>query len=305
MHRLEDLKRLIKGDLFFNEPMKKHTSYGIGGPAEAYINPYDYEDIIKIIRYSKQNSIPTSFIGSGSNLLVSDEGIKGLVISPKKSLKKLNFKKNMIFAESGVMLGSLVRKSTKRNLTGLESLIGVPGTLGGALVMNAGAFGSEISNFLKSVSLITNNGNLITRNADQILFKYRFSTFKKEEFILSATFELELESPDIINKKKQLASKGRKTNQPLKYRSAGSIFKNPTSKIAAGYLIEKVGLKGHRIGNAQISNHHANFFINHGNASSNDIIKLIQIAKEKVLDQFDINLELEVKLIGFSEKENI
>jgi len=305
MYRLDELKGLIKGSVFYNEPMKNHTSYGIGGPAEALIHPSDYEDLLKIINYSKQNSIPTYFIGSGSNLLVSDKGIRGIVISPKKSFKKLNFNENIIFAESGVMLGSLVRKSTKRNLTGLESLIGVPGTLGGALVMNAGAFGNEISNFLKSVSLITSDGKLISLNADQIVFEYRYSNFKKEEFILSATFELEVESPEVINQKKQIASKGRKSNQPLKYRSAGSIFKNPKSKFAAGYLIEKAGLKGHRIGNAQISDHHANFFVNHGNATSEDIIQLIQIAKEKVLNQFNINLELEIKLIGFSDKEQI
>lgn len=305
MYRLEGLEKMIKSEIFYNEPMKNHTSYGIGGPAEAFINPHNYEDLLKIINYSKQNSVPICFIGSGSNLLVSDKGIKGIVISPKKSFKRLEFKENIIFAESGVMLGSLVRKSTKRNLTGLESLIGVPGTLGGALVMNAGAFGSEISNFLKSVSLITSDGNLINLKADQILFEYRYSNFKDEEFILSATFELSKETPDIIYQKKQIASKGRKTNQPLKYRSAGSIFKNPNSKFAAGYLIEKVGLKGHRVGNAEISDHHANFFINHGNATSNDIIKLIKIAKEKVLNQFNINLELEVKLIGFSNKECI
>ena len=305
MYRLEGLEKIIKSKIFYNEPMKNHTSYGIGGPAEAFINPHNYEDLLKIINYSKQNSVPICFIGSGSNLLVSDKGIKGIVISPKKSFKKLEFKENIIFAESGVMLGSLVRKSTKRNLTGLESLIGVPGTLGGALVMNAGAFGSEISNFLKSVTLITSDGNLINLKADQILFEYRYSNFKDEEFILSATFELSKETPDIIYQKKQIASKGRKTNQPLKYRSAGSIFKNPNSKFAAGYLIEKVGLKGHRVGNAEISDHHANFFINHGNATSNDIIQLIKIAKEKVLNKFNINLELEVKLIGFSNKECI
>jgi UDP-N-acetylmuramate dehydrogenase len=300
---LKDLDKLVKGKIFYNEPMQKHTSYGIGGPAEVFVNPADSEDLRNIIGYSKINSIPICYIGSGSNLLVSDEGIKGIVISPKKSFKKLDFNGNTINAESGVMLGSLVKKSTGRNLTGLESLVGVPGTLGGALVMNAGAFGSEISNFLKKVSLITSNGDIINRNANQINFAYRHSNFSQKEFILSATFELKTELPEIINQKKQAASKGRKTNQPLKYRSAGSIFKNPDSKFAAGYLIEKVGLKGHRVGNAQISDHHANFFINHGNAKAEDVIELIKIAKEKVLNQFNINLELEVKLIGFSHME--
>jgi UDP-N-acetylmuramate dehydrogenase len=258
---------------------------------------------LRILNYAKEKLLSVHFIGSGSNLLVSDDGIRGLVISPKKSFKEIKFNNNLVFAESGVMLGSLVRKSTKRNLTGLETLIGVPGTIGGALVMNAGAFGSEISNYLTSVSIIRTDGRLIKRRANQIDFSYRNSTFEKDEFILSATFELSEASKDNINEKKEIASQGRKTSQPLKYRSAGSVFKNPNGNFAAGYLIEQVGLKGYKIGNAQISDHHANFFVNHGNARADDIMSLIKISKEKVFQKFNINLELEVKPLGFSEEE--
>ena len=166
--------------------------------------------------------------------------------------------------------------------------------------MNAGAFGGEISNFLTSVSTIRMDGKLIKRQANQIDFSYRNSTFRKDEFILSATFELAKASTEKINKKKEIASKGRKTNQPLKYRSAGSVFKNPKGDFSAGYLIEQVGLKGYKIGNAQISDHHANFFINHGDAKAENIISLIEISKEKVFKKFKINLELEVKTLGFS-----
>jgi UDP-N-acetylmuramate dehydrogenase len=147
------------------------------------------------------------------------------------------------------------------------------------------------------------DGKLIKRKANQINFSYRNSTFKKDEFILSATFELTEASKDKINKKKEIASKGRKTSQPLKYRSAGSVFKNPKGDFAAGYLIEQVGLKGYAIGNAQISDHHANFFINHGNAKAKDIMSLIKISKEKVFQKFNINLELEVRALGFSKKD--
>jgi len=303
MNAFKKLIKITKGTLLFEEPMSKHTSYGIGGPAEVYIIPQDSDDLLRILNYAKEKLLSVHFIGSGSNLLVSDDGIRGLVISPKKSFKEIKFNNNLVFAESGVMLGSLVRKSTKRNLTGLETLIGVPGTIGGALVMNAGAFGSEISNYLTSVSIIRTDGRLIKRRANQIDFSYRNSTFEKDEFILSATFELSEASKDNINEKKETASQGRKTSQPLKYRSAGSVFKNPNGNFAAGYLIEQVGLKGYKIGNAQISDHHANFFVNHGNARADDIMSLIKISKEKVFQKFNINLELEVKPLGFSEEE--
>tara|TARA_Y100001960_G_scaffold14854_1_gene13450 strand:+ start:44 stop:958 length:915 start_codon:yes stop_codon:yes gene_type:complete len=299
---MEILKTIVKGTLLENEPMSKHTTYGIGGPAMAYITPKDRFDLAEILKCCEQFEIPVYFVGSGSNLLVADRGINGIVLSPAKSLKQLEIKGNSVTAESGVMLGRLVKECIKRNFTGLESLIGVPGTLGGALVMNAGAFGGEISNYLKSVDIMTMAGQINTYSCNDIDFSYRFSSFKKDEFILLARFELETGDPDIIKNKKLNASSGRKTNQPLKYRSAGSVFKNH-KKYAAGYLIDSAGLKGTRIGDAEISKHHANFFINHGNASASDITTLIRIARKAVLEKFDIELELEIKTIGFEKKE--
>jgi len=295
---LDELKSVSKGLVQKDEPMARHTYYGIGGPALAYITPRDAEDLSIILKFGEKNSLPIYFIGSGSNILVSDSGIHGLVIRPPKLLKELDFNGNMIFAESGLMLGRLVRESIKRNLTGLESLVGVPGTLGGALVMNAGAFGGEISNYLKYVEIMKMDGTKKTYAADDIDFSYRFSSFKSNEFILSAIFELRHERADIINKKRQKANAGRKTNQPLKYRSAGSVFKNPKD-YAAGYLIDEAGLKGTKVGNAEISDHHANFFINHGNASAMDIAKLIKLTKKTVYKKFDVELELEIKTLGF------
>ena len=297
-----ELQSIVQGKVFKNEPMSKHTTYGIGGPAFAYIIPKDKFDIKRILIFSKKYSIPVYFIGSGSNLLVSDNGIDGIVISPAKSLKKLSIKNKSIYAESGVMLGKLVKECISRDLTGLESLIGVPGTLGGALIMNAGAFGGEISNYLKSVDVMDMEGNIKTYKSDEIQFSYRFSSFKNEEFILSAQFELEFEQTDIIKQKKARASLGRRTNQPLKFRSAGSVFKNPKN-FSAGYLIDKVGLKGTKVGGAEISTHHANFFVNHGNASASDITRLIKIAKQSVYKKFNIDLELEIKTIGIDPKQ--
>jgi len=299
---MDDLKSIVKGKLLEDEPMSKHTTYGIGGPAMAYITPKDRFDLSNILKFSAKYEIPVHFVGTGSNLLVADSGIKGIVITPSKSLKQLEIKDNWIVAESGVMLGKLVKECIKHNLTGLESLIGVPGTLGGALVMNAGAFGGEISNFLKSVDIMTMNGETKTFTNEDIDFSYRFSSFKKDEFILLARFRLETENPEIINHKKLKASSGRKTNQPLRYRSAGSVFKNHKD-YAAGYLIDNAGLKGTKIGDAEISTHHANFFINHGNATASDISALIRIAKKAVLEKFNIELELEIQTLGIDPKE--
>ena len=299
---MDELKSIVKGNLLENEPMSKHTTYGIGGPAMAYITPKDRFDLSNILKFSTKNEIPVYFVGTGSNLLVADNGIEGIVLTPAKSLKQLEIKKNWVVAESGVMLGKLVKECIKHNLTGLESLIGVPGTLGGALVMNAGAFGGEISNFLESVDIMTMIGEINTFSNSDIDFSYRFSSFKKDEFILLARFKLQTEVPEIINHKKLKASSGRKTNQPLRYRSAGSVFKNHKD-YAAGYLIDNAGLKGTKIGDAEISTHHANFFINHGNASASDISALIRIAREAVLKKFDIELELEIQTLGFEPKE--
>ena len=299
---MDELKSIVKGKLLENEPMSKHTTYGIGGPVMAYITPRDRFDLSNILKFSSKHEIPVYFVGTGSNLLVADNGIKGIVLTPAKSLKKLEINKDSVIAESGVMLGRLVKECIRHNLTGLESLIGVPGTLGGALVMNAGAFGGEISNFLKSVDIMKMSGEINTFTNKDIDFSYRFSSFKKDEFILLARFELQAEKPEIINHKKLKASSGRKTNQPLRYRSAGSVFKNHKD-YAAGYLIDNAGLKGTKIGDAEISTHHANFFINHGNASASDISALIRIAREAVLKKFDIELELEIQTLGFDPKE--
>tara|TARA_A100001037_G_C15145975_1_gene636341 strand:+ start:1697 stop:2614 length:918 start_codon:yes stop_codon:yes gene_type:complete len=297
-----ELRKIVQGTLLENEPMSLHTSYGIGGPAKAYITPKDRQDLAEILKFAYKNNIETHFVGSGSNLLVSDSGIKGIVISPAKALTNLEFDGEALISESGVMLGRIVKECIKRNLSGLESLIGVPGTLGGALVMNAGAFGGEISNYLISVEIMNMSGTINNYYPGDIDFAYRFSTIRSDEFVLLARFKLKTEDPVIIQKKRNKASKGRKTNQPLKFRSAGSVFKNPKD-FAAGYLIDQAGLKGSRIGDAEISPHHANFFINHGNAKSSDIAALIRLAKQIVFEKFGIELELEIKTIGFDSKE--
>ena len=252
--------------------------------------------------------IPIYITGSGSNLLVSDNGYNGIIISLSKTFKNLSISNTYeINAESGVMLSTMVRKAIKKDIGGLESLIGVPGTVGGALVMNAGAYGSEISNFFISAEVINLNGNEKVYNKKDLTFGYRFSSFTENEIITKIKFKCKTGNPLLIKKLKKESSKKRKSSQPLNYKSAGSIFKNPKNGPAAGFLIDDVGLKGLRIGDAEISTKHANFIINHGNAMASDIIELIQIIQKEVLKKHQISLDLEIKLLGFnqSNKKNI
>ena len=281
-----------------DESLKKHTTFGVGGKARIFIIPKTSDDIIKIIQFAKKNNIKISFIGSGSNIVASDKGYNGIIISLKKSFNKIKFINNEIHVEAGAMLNSMVKKAINKGYKGFESLVGVPGTVGGAIIMNAGAHGSEISELFISARTIDINGSLKIYDRNDISFSYRDSSFSKNEILLDAKFKLIKGSIDVINKKKKDVSIKRKTSQPLSYKSAGSIFKNPTNKIAAGYLIDKAGLKGLRIGDAEISQKHANFIINHGKAKSSEILNLISIMQNKVKNEFNVKLELEVKIIG-------
>ena len=292
------LSDVTQGSLLKNEAMAKHTSYGIGGPAKAYVKPKDEVDLANILKFASKHKISTFFIGSGSNILVSDDGIDGIVITLGKSLKKLIIKGTSVYCQSGVMLGKFVKECISRNLSGVESLIGVPGTVGGAIIMNAGAFGSEISNYLKKVKVMTMSGQLKSYKVDDIHFSYRNSSFQNNEILISAEFELIQSDKKSVVEKKSIASGGRKKSQPLKYRSAGSIFKNP-DEGAAGFYIDKAGLKGSKSGDAEISPIHANFFVNHGSAKASDIVELIRLARKTVKEKFGIMLELEIKTLGF------
>ncbi|MDG1224329.1 MAG: UDP-N-acetylmuramate dehydrogenase [Candidatus Marinimicrobia bacterium] len=296
---LNKLKAQFDFDILINERMSNHTSYGIGGSVLAYIRPNNKNDLIKIIKMMNKKSYKTYYLGSGSNLLVNDKNINAFVITTARAIKDLKITNNIIYADSGVMLGKLVKESMKHKLTGLESLAGVPGTLGGALKMNAGAWGSEISNYLTSVEIVDIKGEVKTLRPIDLNFGYRNSSFSSKDFILSAQFKLESSSKEDIKIKKAKASDGRKKTQPLKYRSAGSVFKNPHSNLAAGFLIEKAGLKGTKYGDAEISTHHANFFINHGSAKASDVAFLIRLSRKTVYERYGIMLDLELRTIGF------
>lgn len=295
---------LLKSNILIDESLKKHTTFGVGGLASLFIYPYDISDLKTVLKYSFKNQIKIFFMGSGSNLLISDNGFDGIVICLRKSFKNFEFNDSLeAKIGTGVMLGHIVRTLTKNSVEGLESLIGVPGTLGGALIMNAGAYGSEISNYLVSIKSISLDGKEKIYSKGDLVFSYRDSSIPKDEIVVEAKFKFKFGKLDEIKVQKEKASQSRRINQPLQFRSAGSIFKNPNSKTAAGYLIDQANLKGMRIGDAEISKKHANFIVNHGNASSNNILELIKIIKKEVLNKFKIDLKLEVKLIGFDSIE--
>jgi len=285
-----------------NESLKKHTTYGIGGPADLMIFPKSKQDLIKVIEIINENKIQLTILGSGSNVLVSDNGIRGAVISLKNSLKQIEVDDNILYAECGTMLGKIVKHAVKNNLIGLENLNGVPGTLGGALIMNAGAWGGEISENLIHVEVINSKSEIQKIQKKDLNFTYRQSSFNKDDILLSAKFNLKKADKDIIKENFIEAQSGRKKSQPLNKRSAGSLFKNPKNN-SAGKLLDEAGLKGLSIGDAKISEKHANFFINDGDASSRDMLMLIKKAHKEVKDKFNVNLSLEVKLMGFKADE--
>ena len=285
-----------------NESLKKHTTYGIGGPADLMIFPKSKQDLIKVVEIINENKIQLTILGSGSNVLVSDNGIRGAVISLKNSLKQIEVDDNILYAECGTMLGKIVKHAVKNNLIGLENLNGVPGTLGGALIMNAGAWGGEISENLIHVEVINSKSEIQKIQKKDLNFSYRQSSFNKDDILLSAKFNLKKADKDIIKENFIEAQSGRKKSQPLNKRSAGSLFKNPKNN-SAGKLLDEAGLKGFSIGDAKISEKHANFFINDGDASSKDMLMLIKKAHKEVKDKFNVNLSLEVKLMGFKADE--
>ena len=287
---------------FMNESLKKHTTYGIGGPADLMIFPKSKQDLIRVIKIIYENKIQLTILGSGSNVLVSDNGIRGAVISLKNSLNQIEVDDNILYAECGTMLGKIVKHAVKNNLIGLENLNGVPGTLGGALIMNAGAWGGEISENLIHVEIMNSKSEIQKIQKNDLNFSYRQSSFNKDDILLSAKFNLKKADKDIIKENFIEAQSGRKKSQPLNKRSAGSLFKNPKNN-SAGKLLDDAGLKGFSVGDAKISEKHANFFINDGDASSRDMLMLIKKAHKKVKDKFNVNLSLEVKLMGFNEEE--
>lgn len=298
---LENLKNIIPEEkIKQNEPMKDHTSFKIGGPAEFFIKVNSIEELKNILEFCKINKVFLTVIGNGSNLLVTDKGIKGIVI--KLELKKIEIKsleeKIEITVDSGVQLGLLAQKLLKEEISGFEELSGIPGTIGGAIIMNAGAHGKEMKDIVTEVIAIDYNGNIHKFTNQESEFAYRHSKFSNEEYIiLQAKLLLEKGNKEKIKEKMNEYAQYRKEKQPIEYPSAGSTFKRGEDFITAK-LIDEAGLKGYSIGDAQISEKHAGFIINKGNAKAQDVIDLVKYTTDKVYERFGKKIELEIKILG-------
>ena len=298
---IKKIQKLIpKENIYINEPMSKHTSFKIGGPADVFIKVDNIEELKEILDLSKKNQIPLTIIGNGSNLLVTDKGIRG--ITAKLNLKDIEIKnennKQIIKVEAGVPVGLLAQKLLKEEITGFEELSGIPGTIGGAVIMNAGAHGKELKDILKKVTAMDYNGNIHEFTNEECLFSYRNSRFQKEKYIiLQATLELEKGNSTEIKEKMDEYMQFRKEKQPIEYPNAGSTFKRGEDFVTAK-LIDEAGLKGYKVGGAQVSEKHAGFIINKKNATAKDVIELTDYIKEKIEEKFGKKINLEIQIIG-------
>ena len=283
---------------FLNEDMKKHTTFKTGGPADILIMAYTIEDLQKLISFIFKEKIPYIVIGHGSNLIVGDKGIREPVIKLEKNLSKCTVTGEVIEAEAGALLTDVAKLAQKHALTGLEFACGIPGTIGGAVFMNAGAYGGEIKDVLEEVLVLTRDGKLKVRGVRELNLGYRTSIMQKNgDLIVKAKFRFQKGEQEAIQKKMDDLTRRREENQPLDFPSAGSIFKRPAGHYT-GQLIQEANLKGYKIGGAQVSLKHAGFIINTGNATSSEIVKLIRHIQAEVKKRFNVQLETEVKMIG-------
>lgn len=298
MQSKEKDKPRIKGKVVINQPIKELTSIKIGGLADLFVIPEDLDDLKKVLSFCRKENLPFFIMGNGSKLLVKDKGFRGVMIKLGESFKSIVSNGNQVRVGAGVDLATLIDFAAKKSLPGLESLLGIPGTVGGAIAKNVSAFGETLSEKVLSVKVLDGNNNCFVLSKRDINFSYRTSTFLHNKDLVIIEVKLELwpgKKEEIILRSKQ-ARERRTLTQPLSFSSAGCIFKNPSSH-PAGFLIQEAGCLGMKVGNAQVSLQHANFIINKGNATARDVISLIEKVREKVEDKFAISLELEVEVV--------
>lgn len=282
----------------FEEPMCDHTTFRIGGPAEVFVMPESYEQIAWVIRQCRQAEIPYFILGNGSNLLVSDHGYRGVIIQLDRNLGEITVKGTEIRAAAGSLLSTIAATARKSSLTGFEFAGGIPGTLGGAVTMNAGAYGGEMKDVLKEVTVMDGDGKIFTLPASELEMGYRTSIIKTAGYlVLSARITLSRGKEEDIKARTRELSEMRTQKQPLDYPSAGSTFKRPEGYFA-GKLIMDSGLRGYSVGGAMVSEKHCGFVINKGNATAEDVVSLMKHVTEVVQEKYGVTLEPEVKFLG-------
>ena len=301
-----ELKELIensnlsidKEKILYNEPMKKYTTFKVGGPAECLIKIDNEADLKEILNFANENNIETHVVGNGSNLLVLDGGIKGIIILMRIEDIKISEEKYIIEVKSGTKIAKLGQILANQQIAGFEELSGIPGTIGGAVIMNAGAHGKEMKDIVKSVRCLDYSGKVKEFTNKEMNFEYRNSILKNNKYIVtSVILELYKGNKQEIQQKMKIYKDYRKEHQPIEYPSAGSTFKRGEDYITAK-LIDESGLKGYKVGDAEVSTKHAGFIINKGNATANDILNLIEYVKKVIYEKFGKKLDLEIQIIG-------
>lgn len=281
------------------EPMSQHTTFKVGGNAEYFVAPDSIEGIKAVVEVCKKHKVPYYVCGNGSNLLVSDEGFRGVILQIFHNLNECKMEKGKITVQAGMLLTKVAKLISQDGYTGMEFAIGIPGTIGGAVAMNAGAYGGEIKDVITKATVLNKEGQVLTLNKEELELGYRTSIITREEYIvLEAEFELEQGKQEEIKALCEKNSKARIEKQPLEFPSAGSTFKRPEGYFA-GKLIMDAGLRGYTIGGAQVSEKHCGFIINKGNAKAKDVLDLIQYVQKKVMEEYQVTLETEVKMLGF------
>lgn len=293
----EEFKKKVNGDIKIFEPMSSHTTWRIGGPADLFFTPVEKKELSKGLEFAKEYKLPVTVIGGGSNILVRDEGIRGLVITTA-GMKKMDFKGDTVVTDGGVKLPFLAQKTVQLGLKGLEFAAGIPGTVGGAVIMNAGAHGGSMADVVECVTVMNYQGVIHNLSKEDLAFSYRNSSLKGDNLIVIEV-KFKLKDGDLQEGKgalqKNLAF--RKSRQPWEYPNAGSVFKNPEGD-SAGRLIDAVGAKGWKIGDAQVSTKHGNFIINLGNATCKDVLMLMEKIRKEVSNKFGVLLEPEILIMG-------
>ena len=296
---LEKLQKLLgEAKVLVKEPMASHTTFKIGGPADYFVKPETVEELAAVLKLCKEGNVPYFILGNGSNLLVGDKGFRGVVIQLYKNFDGMTIEGTTVTAKAGAMLVRVAKESGKAGLTGLEFASGIPGTIGGAMVMNAGAYGGEMKDVVTAVTVLTKDGEIKKLSGEEMNFRYRGSVVEDEDYIvLEAVMELKEGNLEEIQARMAELTVQRKTKQPIEFPSAGSTFKRPEGYFA-GKLIQDAGLRGFQVGGAQVSEKHCGFVINAGGATAADVMSLMQQVSDKVNEEFGVTLEPEVKRIG-------
>lgn len=277
------------------EPLAPHTWFQLGGPAEYFAEPRDAAELARLVERCQQEQLPLRILGGGSNVLVRDEGVPGVVIRlPEAGFGQIDVRGRRVVAGGGAKLGHVISTAVREGLAGLEALVGIPGTIGGALHGNAGSRGGDIGQWVERATVLTRTGEVTERGRDEMVFAYRQSSLD-DLVILAAEFELEQDDPEQLTKRMQQQWIVKKAAQPLAHQSAGCIFKNPRG-MSAGLLIDQAGLKGTRVGGAEVSDRHANFIVAELGASSQDVLRLIELVRSRVADRLGMELELEIEI---------